>query len=331
MGEKTRLCNPSFAAKLWVWAMGFAPSEFEAPELHIGTIWHGMKEKCCVIATNQSPAISALAVGEFEQDRPLLQTSSVTLAGVSSRPATAAGPCSVSTSPVQVVLAESEMPSWNWRKVLSDLRRLSQPPQLIVTSRTADDYLWAEVLNIGGYDVLPQPLARDEVERVIAAACRQHAMPPARAGAIATAPPRSSPDPYCTTENESTSMACPFDSGFFRVRRPHHNHVASRRETAVARLCAASPSPDSTCRSAPARAPSMVTRRDPAVRPAREDVVQTPCRRTPRRPARLALRRACASAGPVRLRADPASTRPGKRSPDRRPRNIRAARRSPAR
>ena len=91
--------------------------------------------------------------------------------------------------PVQVVIAESEMPRWNWRKVLSDIRRLSQPPQLIVTSRTADDYLWAEVLNIGGFDVLPQPLERDEVERVIAAACRYYAMPPGRATVIAAATP----------------------------------------------------------------------------------------------------------------------------------------------
>ena len=64
--------------------------------------------------------------------------------------------------------------------MLRDLRRLAQPPQLIVTSRTADDYLWAEVLNIGGYDVLPQPLERDEVERVVAAARRQYTRPPAR-------------------------------------------------------------------------------------------------------------------------------------------------------
>jgi hypothetical protein len=42
----------------------------------------------------------------------------------------------------------------------------------VVTSRTADDYLWAEVLNVGGYDVLAQPLERDEVERVVASARR---------------------------------------------------------------------------------------------------------------------------------------------------------------
>jgi len=55
-----------------------------------------------------------------------------------------------------------------------DLRDLPDPPQLVVTSRTADDYLWSEVLNCGGYDVLPRPLNRDEVERVVAAAGRHY-------------------------------------------------------------------------------------------------------------------------------------------------------------
>jgi DNA-binding response OmpR family regulator len=74
--------------------------------------------------------------------------------------------------PVQVVIAQSEIPNWNWKRVLMDLRRLAPMPQLVVTSRTADDYLWAEVLNVGAFDVLPQPLDRDEVERVIGAARR---------------------------------------------------------------------------------------------------------------------------------------------------------------
>jgi DNA-binding response OmpR family regulator len=74
--------------------------------------------------------------------------------------------------PVQVVISEKEGPRWHWKVLLADLRRFAHPPQLIVTSRTADDHLWAEVLNIGGYDVLPQPFAREEVERVVAAARR---------------------------------------------------------------------------------------------------------------------------------------------------------------
>ena len=83
--------------------------------------------------------------------------------------------------PVQVVVAESDIPGWNWKQILSELRRLAPAPQLVVTSRTADDYLWAEVLNVGGFDVLAQPLERDEVARVIASARRHYDVRPGQA------------------------------------------------------------------------------------------------------------------------------------------------------
>ena len=75
---------------------------------------------------------------------------------------------------VQVVITSSELPNYNWKRLLNLLRRKKQPPQLIVTSRTADEGLWAEVLNCGGYDVLPQPFRREEVERVVASARRHY-------------------------------------------------------------------------------------------------------------------------------------------------------------
>jgi DNA-binding response OmpR family regulator len=87
---------------------------------------------------------------------------------------------SLERNPVQVVISESDLPTWDWRKVFHDLRRMAFPPQLVVTSRIADEHLWAEVLNIGAYDVLAQPLSREEVERVVAAASRQFAQPYSR-------------------------------------------------------------------------------------------------------------------------------------------------------
>lgn len=117
--------------------------------------------------------VSALLVGEYESDRQLLhgifQDAGWRLFEAPDR--RRALDC-LERQPVQVVISERDGPHWNWKWVLNDLRRLAHPPQLIVTSRTADDYLWAEVLNIGGYDVLPQPFNRDEVERVVDAAHR---------------------------------------------------------------------------------------------------------------------------------------------------------------
>jgi DNA-binding response OmpR family regulator len=81
---------------------------------------------------------------------------------------------------IQVVIANRELGKWNWKRLLDHLRQRQPQPQLIVTCRTADEQLWSEVLNCGGYDVLPQPFQRDEVERVVASA-RRHFDRPHRA------------------------------------------------------------------------------------------------------------------------------------------------------
>jgi CheY-like chemotaxis protein len=80
--------------------------------------------------------------------------------------------------PIQVVIAATDVPDWNWRRVLHDLRGLERPPQLIVASRNADDRLWAEALNVGAYDVLSQPFERTEVERAVASASRHFEVRP---------------------------------------------------------------------------------------------------------------------------------------------------------
>jgi DNA-binding response OmpR family regulator len=88
--------------------------------------------------------------------------SSASAAGSSSRRRTGGGPPSVlRRHPVHVVIAKSDLPDGRWQEMLDHLRRLMRPPLLIVTSRTADEHLWAEVLNVGGYDVLAQPFERD--------------------------------------------------------------------------------------------------------------------------------------------------------------------------
>lgn len=126
----------------------------------------------------RDPGVSALLVGEYETDRILLRElfreSGWRLVEAIDR--RRALDC-LNRNPVHVVITESDLPRWHWRRVLNDLRRVPQPPQLIVTSRTADDYLWAEVLNIGGFDVLAQPLERDEVQRVVSSARRHYDLP----------------------------------------------------------------------------------------------------------------------------------------------------------
>jgi DNA-binding NtrC family response regulator len=133
--------------------------------------------------------VSALLVGAYETDRLLVHDifHSRKWRLFEARDRRCALEC-LQNNPVQVVVAESQVADWNWRRILVDLHHFNPVPPLVVTSRTADDYLWAEVLNVGGFDVLAQPLDREEVERVIASA-RRHYDVPARQSVRAAASP----------------------------------------------------------------------------------------------------------------------------------------------
>jgi DNA-binding response OmpR family regulator len=71
-----------------------------------------------------------------------------------------------------VVICEKDLPDCTWQEILEELAALKHPPPLIVTSRLADERLWAEVLNLGGYDVLMKPFDPVEVVRVVSLAWR---------------------------------------------------------------------------------------------------------------------------------------------------------------
>ncbi|MGA2328590.1 MAG: response regulator [Bryobacteraceae bacterium] len=71
-----------------------------------------------------------------------------------------------------VVLCEERLPDCGWQEVLRELGSLQDPPALIVTSRLADEALWAEVLNLGAYDLLMKPFDLTEVFRVVSLAWR---------------------------------------------------------------------------------------------------------------------------------------------------------------
>jgi len=74
---------------------------------------------------------------------------------------------------IPVILCESELPDGNWQDLSAAVAELENPPLIVVTSRLADEFLWAEVLNLGGYDVLEQPFNSIEVGRVMSMACRR--------------------------------------------------------------------------------------------------------------------------------------------------------------
>jgi FixJ family two-component response regulator len=51
--------------------------------------------------------------------------------------------------------------------MLENIKHLPHAPSLIVTSRLADNRLWAEAMNLGAWDVLAKPFDRSELLRTV--------------------------------------------------------------------------------------------------------------------------------------------------------------------
>lgn len=66
-----------------------------------------------------------------------------------------------------IVICDRDLADGDWRQLWDILGRAPKPPMFIVTSRLADDALWAEVLNVGGYDLLLKPFRAEEVIRMV--------------------------------------------------------------------------------------------------------------------------------------------------------------------
>jgi len=77
---------------------------------------------------------------------------------------------------IPVVICQHSLPDGDWKLLLAGLDRIDVRPSLIVSSRLADDRLWAEVLNLGAFDLLlGAPFEPEEVLRVTESAwCAQN-------------------------------------------------------------------------------------------------------------------------------------------------------------
>ena len=78
----------------------------------------------------------------------------------------------------RLILCEKDLPDGSWKDVFREAGGIDDPPPFVVVSRHADERLWAEVLNLGGYDVLLKPFEESEVCRVTGMALRYHRTAP---------------------------------------------------------------------------------------------------------------------------------------------------------
>jgi DNA-binding NtrC family response regulator len=70
------------------------------------------------------------------------------------------------------VLCEAKLRDGDWKDLLRTAGGLDRQPMVVVTSRHADDKLWADALNLGAFDVLAYPARQAELFRLLSNAWR---------------------------------------------------------------------------------------------------------------------------------------------------------------
>ena len=78
------------------------------------------------------------------------------------------------SSRCSVVLCEKNLPDGCWSDLLGCARSLADSPPIIVMSRVADEGMWADVLNQGGFDLLVKPLENSDLRRILPTVQTQH-------------------------------------------------------------------------------------------------------------------------------------------------------------
>jgi DNA-binding NtrC family response regulator len=115
----------------------------------------------------ETPLRAVLFVSSNHEDRASLERS-VNFNWTVIASATVASAISVlEERPLPIVICDSEIASGTWGELLERISLFPDPPLLIVTSRLADERLWAEAINLGAWDVLAQPFDAEEAIRIV--------------------------------------------------------------------------------------------------------------------------------------------------------------------
>jgi DNA-binding NtrC family response regulator len=77
--------------------------------------------------------------------------------------------------PVSVVLCEPLLRDCDWRTLLRSSKRLRDTPLFVLATQSYDPLLWAELLNLGGFDLMPAPWSGESFDRVVRTAVQRWA------------------------------------------------------------------------------------------------------------------------------------------------------------
>ena len=66
-----------------------------------------------------------------------------------------------------VIVCDRDLPGPDWRECVRSLAGARPESPILLMSSIFDEYLWEEVVHIGGYDVAPKPLQEEQVVRIV--------------------------------------------------------------------------------------------------------------------------------------------------------------------
>jgi DNA-binding NtrC family response regulator len=66
-----------------------------------------------------------------------------------------------------IIVYDRELDGLDWRNAIQSLAKVAPSTCILLASPVVDDYLWQEVVQHGGYDVLTKPLKEDAVAHAI--------------------------------------------------------------------------------------------------------------------------------------------------------------------
>ena len=69
--------------------------------------------------------------------------------------------------PVPLVICDRDLPGEDWREALARIASLPQSICVLLASGVVDEYLWNEVVQNHGYDIVGKPFRKDDVKRAV--------------------------------------------------------------------------------------------------------------------------------------------------------------------
>src|SRR3990170_3591811 len=73
-----------------------------------------------------------------------------------------------------LAFVDSELADGSWRHVLQFIVASNIGCEMVVCSRCGDERLWAEVIQCGAFDLVPEPLEKQEILRIMHSALDSH-------------------------------------------------------------------------------------------------------------------------------------------------------------